>query len=73
MTTQRRSMQDRRSGKDRRKFARLKQLLGEDLQNRAVERRKESERRTGWVRLTRWSSVCLEKLKLSKFLNLHNR
>jgi hypothetical protein len=66
-------MQDRRSGKDRRKFARLKQLLGEDLQNRAVERRKESERRTGWVRLTRWSSVCLEKLKLSKFLNLHNR
>ena len=74
MNIERRSMQDRRSGKDRRRFAAIKHLFfkvkdrGDDR-----ERRQEVERRGGWVRFSKWSSVNLASLKLSKFLKLRDR
>lgn len=70
MTAKRRSMQDRRSGKDRRRFSAVKQLFrGAPRQRAPVERRQRAERRSGWVRLTKWSSVYLKRLKISKFLD----
>jgi len=74
MNTERRSMQDRRSVKDRRRLAALKNFFlktkdrGDDR-----ERRRALERRWGWVRLSKWSSVYLASLKLSKFLKPRDR
>ncbi|MFZ1985677.1 MAG: hypothetical protein WAU91_14760 [Desulfatitalea sp.] len=64
-----RSINDRRCGKDRRKFPSLKQFFAKDTgQRHSDQRRVEPERRTGWVRLTKWSSIDLKKYKISKFL-----
>ena len=69
MGSERRSMHDRRSGKDRRNIGVLKHFFlktrdrGDDK-----ERRQTLERRRGWVRLSKWSSVHLRSLKISKFL-----
>lgn len=64
-----RSAQDRRSGKDRRHLAKLKQLIDTGNPPRSPrDRRTIPERRSGWVRLTRWSSVYLDNLKLAKWL-----
>jgi hypothetical protein len=69
MGSERRSMHDRRSGKDRRSLGVLKHFF---LKTRArgdhKERRQTLERRRGWVRLSKWSSVHLRSLKISKFL-----
>lgn len=64
-----RSIKDRRCGKDRRKFPTLKQFFAKDPgQRQSDQRRVEPERRNGWVRLTKWSSIDLKKYKISKFL-----
>ena len=41
-----------------------------DLERRKImgERRSREERRDGWVRINKWSSVNLHVLKISKFL-----
>ncbi len=64
-----RSSIDRRSGDDRRKFPILKRLFAADPHHRETkDRRSPNERREGWVRMTKWSSMNLSKLKISKFL-----
>jgi len=64
-----RSSLDRRSGDDRRKFPILKRLFAADPHHReTTDRRSPNERREGWVRMTKWSSMNLSKLKISKFL-----
>lgn len=64
-----RSMQDRRSGKERRHLAGIKRLLArEDSHRSPMDRRSSLERRSGWVRLSKWSSVYLADLKLAKWL-----
>ena len=72
MQTNDRTEMDRRSGKDRRKRFKLSSLLSRgkrQFERRSLaERRGVGERRKGWVRIDKWSSVCLEKLKISKFL-----
>ena len=69
MNLQNRSSIDRRSGNDRRKFPLLKRLFTADPHHRDVkDRRRASERRNGWVRMTKWSSMNLSELKISKFL-----
>ena len=74
MNTERRSMQDRRSGRDRRRFAVLKHLFFKvGGRNDDRERRQEVERRWEWVRFSKWSSVNLASLKLSKFLKPRDR
>ena len=74
METDRRSMQDRRSGRDRRKLAALKDLFRK-ARDRSIEgeRRQALERRWEWVRLSKWSSVYLASLKLAKFLKPKDR
>ena len=67
-----RTAADRRSGKDRRKRFKLSRLLPsgkQRLERRSLgERRNAWERRKDWVRIDKWSSVCLDKLKIAKFL-----
>ena len=65
-----RSFFDRRSGKDRRRKIKLDYFLYKGKDKRSViDRRAQSERREEWVRVSRWSSVCLREIKLSKFLS----
>ena len=68
-----RSPNDRRSVKERRRRLSLARF-GFKGENRNLDRRIGEERRTnperrdGWVRVSKWASVCLEKLKIAKFL-----
>jgi len=65
----RKSIFDRRSGDDRRKLYALGRFLKGGVEKRnGEERRARSEKRKGWVRVDKWSSVHLEGLKLSRFL-----
>jgi hypothetical protein len=71
MKMQRRSMQDRRTGKERRRLLNIKKYFFNTQDRRASsERRNEAERRSGWIRLSKWSSVYLPKLKIAKFLSI---
>ena len=50
---------DRRSGFDRRTSRRLRYLLGGKKDRRKnIELRRHPERRQGYVRISRWSSIC---------------
>ena len=65
----RRSNFDRRSGTDNRKFYNLGLFSKGGVERRyGEERRSKFEVRQGWVRVDKWSSVRLEKLKIAKFL-----
>jgi hypothetical protein len=60
---------DRRSGKDRRRKFKLGYFLYKGSEKRSLEeRRLQAERRGGWVKISKWSSVCLADIKLAKFL-----
>ena len=64
---------ERRSGKDRRKMLNLRRFFYNGPERRKVnDRRTQPERRDGWVRLSKWSSVQLADLKISKFLSKIN-
>ena len=64
-----RSNADRRSGKDRRRLLNLNRFFYKGLERRRLkERRSKLERRDGWVMISKWSSVFLWDLKISKFL-----
>ena len=61
---------DRRSGKDRRRYISLHHFFYRGPDNRVgQDRRSQEERRSGWVRIDKWSSVHLTDLKISKFLH----
>ena len=65
----RRSSRDRRSGKDRRRLLSLFTFFKGRCERRAEpDRRTQDERRHGWVRFSKWSSVHLPSLKISKYL-----
>ena len=53
----RRSGLDRRSGIDRRTAYDLNYFEGKSINKRKTERRQFSEKRGGWVRITKWSSL----------------
>ena len=64
-----RSFSDRRSGKDRRRIISLNRFRYKGSERRALnERRLETERRDGWVRIGKWSSVKMQGLKIAKYL-----
>ncbi len=67
MSAENRSRVDRRSGKDRRKFINFHRLFYRGLDKRTTHRRYTPERRNGWVRIRKWSSVYLWDLKIAKF------
>ena len=61
---------ERRTGKDRRKFLGLHRFFYKGPERRKVlrDRRSQEERRDGWVRINKWSSVNLPDLKIYKYL-----
>lgn len=63
------SVLERRSGLDRRKAYRIEFFTKRRRKRRKVkEQRVSRERRHGWVRVGKWSSVRLEGLMIAKFL-----
>ena len=66
MSAENRSCVDRRSGKDRRKFINFHRFFYRGLDKRTANRRFAAERRDGWVRISKWSSVYLWDLKIAK-------
>ena len=68
-----RSPIDRRSVKERRRRLSLARFSFKGSNRNSdrrlgEERRVSPERRDGWVRMSKWASVCLDKLKIAKFL-----
>ncbi len=59
---------ERRGGRDRRKRFRLSRSRYSRPDRRRSDRRNSEERREGWIRISKWSSAPLEKLKIAKFL-----
>ena len=69
MPTDKRALIERRSGKDRRRFFSVKGFFYRGKERRkSEERRSGIERRDGWIRISKWSSVRLDKLKIAKFI-----
>jgi hypothetical protein len=69
MTEEIRPFLDRRSGTDRGKAYRPGFFSRGGIEKRhCSERRRTDERREGWVRVGKWSSVQLNGLKIGKFL-----
>jgi len=64
-----RSINERRSGKERRRKLSVKRLFYRGPEKRSTkDRRLPEERRDGWVRISKWSSVPLWDLKIARFL-----
>ena len=60
---------ERRSGKDRRKIFSLHRFFYNEPERRDLkDRRSQTERRDGWIRITKWSSVKMQSLKIAKYL-----
>ncbi len=60
---------DRRSGKNRRRIFCLHRFFYNGPEKRSPQdRRSNTERRDGWVRIDRWSSVKMRDLKIAKYL-----
>ena len=69
MTGIHRSINERRSGKERRRKICISRLFYRGPEKRSIDdRRLLEERRNGWVRISKWSSVPLWDLKIAKFL-----
>jgi hypothetical protein len=65
-----RRLPERRTGKDRRKVFSVHRFFYKGLERRKTlrDRRSQEERRDGWVRINKWSSVNLHDLKISIYL-----
>ncbi len=59
-----RSLNDRRGDEDRRQVYDIQMIdkLGYDRRKPSSERRKTPELRQGWMRVSKWSSVCVSAL-----------
>jgi hypothetical protein len=69
MSEIKRAFIERRSGRDRRLKFKLGRLFYKGSEKRSLtDRRLPIERRDGWVRISKWSSVSLPDLKIAKFL-----
>jgi hypothetical protein len=69
MNTSNRSSIERRSGKDRRSIISLTRLTYKGPERRnLIKRRSAEERRSDWVRINKWSSICLSEYKIAKYL-----
>ena len=69
MCTIDRAFFDRRSGKDRRRRIKFDWPLYKGSEKRSLnEQRSQTERREGWVKVGKWSSVRLADIKLARFL-----
>lgn len=69
MPINKRSFIERRTGKDRRRLFSVKGLFFRKQDRRqSQERRSDTEHRENWVRISRWSSVPVDQLKISKYI-----
>ena len=69
ITENKSSIIERRSGKDRRRiFNHGHFFFGRVPRKNPLEQRSQAERRAGWIRVNKWSSVYLSDLKIAKFL-----
>ena len=70
MTQVLRIIPERRTGKDRRKIFSLHRFFyqGAERRNVLYDRRSKQERRDGWVRISKWSSVEIQGLKIAKYI-----
>ena len=60
---------ERRSGKNRRRIISLHRFFYNGSERRELkDRRTNTERRDGWVRIGKWSSVEMQGLKIAKYL-----
>ena len=65
-----RNFSDRRSGKDRRRILNLHRFRYKGSERRVPDdRRSQIERRDGWVKIGKWSSVKMQDLKIAKYLH----
>jgi hypothetical protein len=65
-----RSSSERRSGKDRRRIFSLHRFFYKGPERRVLQdRRSQEERRDGWVRINKWSSVNLQNLKIARYVH----
>ena len=65
-----RASSERRSGKDRRRIFSLHRFLYKGPDRRSLhDRRSHEERRGGWVRVSKWSSVNLQDLKIARYVH----
>ena len=70
MDSVKRNFSDRRSGKDRRKILSLRRLRYKGPERRVLRnRRSKIERRDGWVKIGKWSSVKMQDLKIARYLH----
>ena len=62
---------ERRTGNDRRRIFSLHRFFykGSERRKAIHDRRMHEERRDGWIRISKWSSVKLHDLKISKYLH----
>ena len=70
MTQVLRIIPERRTGKDRRRIFSLHRFFyqGDERRNALYNRRSQKERRDGWVRISKWSSVEIQGLKIAKYI-----
>ena len=69
MFSKERGFFDRRFGKDRRRNISLHRFLYKGPERRTMQnRRLQAERRNGWVRIDKWSSVEIQGLKIAKYI-----
>jgi hypothetical protein len=70
MTQVLRVIPERRTRKDRRKIFSLHRFFyqGAERRNVLYDRRSKQERRDGWVRISKWSSVEIQSLKIAKYI-----
>ena len=66
-----RASSERRSGQDRRRIFSLHRFFykGPERRNTLYDRRSQEERRDGWVRISKWSSVNLQDLKIARYVH----
>ena len=65
-----RASSERRSGKDRRRIFSLHRFFYNGPERRVLHnRRSQEERRDGWVRVSKWSSVYMRDLKIAKYVH----
>ena len=59
----RRNPVDRRSGEDRRRAQSFEYFANGGIERRGGEERRQlGERRTGWLRVSEWHSICLASI-----------
>ena len=67
----RRAALERRCYKDRRRIFSLQRFFYKEPERRKTihDRRSQQERLDGWVRISKWSSVEMQSLKIARYKN----